>query len=79
MLSILAGCSGLPQKPNVVICVLDEPAREAICGIRGEEPQRVPLETMDKAIAFRPDQWEELIIYYQFLEVFSKDCAKRCK
>lgn len=69
----LLSCNGAPQKPQVVMCIIDYPANEAICGLTDTtQTTRVPLSTLDKATAFTPDEWQKLMDYKDQLEAWGQ-------
>lgn len=76
-LSLLMACNA-PDKPEVLIGVVDYPREEVIEGRSGSDidPVRVPLSTYDKATCFKPDQWELVQNYIHEMEAYIRGGCK---
>lgn len=78
----LSGCLH-PIKPVVEICIPDVPASESICGFTGKDAltnvDRFPIQKVDKATCFPPEEWKKVKDYYDLLEVYVTQLEKNCK
>jgi hypothetical protein len=71
-MSILASsCAGVPEKPDVEVCVLFVADRYALCagGRIGKEPLERPLEDMERAVSFPVSSWVKYQAYVDELEL----------
>jgi hypothetical protein len=79
ILLVLGPACDAPEKPkDLMIGVVDLPRQEVIEGVAGsDESHRVPLSDYDKSTAFKPKEWEKVIVYIHEMEDFIKSgCGK---
>jgi hypothetical protein len=69
---LISSCATVqPQRPKVLMCVIDHPRGEVICGDgQGETPivKRAALKDLDRGVCFAPSDWFEIQNYIDRLE-----------
>lgn len=77
--SLLFGCVSPPQKPNPYVCTVDYPSDIAHCAYH-DTPEVVteePLSNLDRAVSFKPAEWEHVQSYLHEMEAYIKRSCKR--
>ena len=70
IISSILGCSVLPKKPQVELCIVDALNSEVICGVTQTRKPivRKPILHIDHGVAATPRNWEKLKNYLDSLE-----------
>jgi len=74
LLSLLAACSSLPERPEVDICTVDIEHGQMHCCPASEDEENyscysLDLDDTDKYVATSPDDWAKIQLYIQKLQL----------
>lgn len=67
--SLLVGCGGLPEKPQINLCIIDYASQQMSCTTTGANPvsTRIALASADKYTCVSPDDWKAIQDYMNAL------------
>jgi len=80
----LSACDDPPEKPTLLLCVVDVEQSECVCAVKipnqpVAELKHEPMIFCNKAVAFIPDEWEKYKNYVEGLEAWIDRVRKKAK